>query len=83
MAYMTRIKGNYLLNKETKYVLVKKFGETVTQALTLYSHFPKTSITYFAEHADVFIKAISRAQQMENRWKIKSNKEAQNCSHTS
>lgn len=58
MAYMVGIKGNNFRKEEIKFVLVTKFGETLTKwVLTWYSHLSKYSISLFAELVDVFIKA--------------------------
>lgn len=63
MAYTAGIKGNDLTKEDIEYVLVKKFGETLTKGyLTCCSILPENSIGSFVELADTFIKAHSKAQ---------------------
>lgn len=68
MAYTTEIKGNDLIKEENRSVLIKKFGETLTErALTWYSHMPEHSISFFVELADASIKAHSKAQKVKKQ----------------
>ncbi|XP_070020016.1 uncharacterized protein [Nicotiana sylvestris] len=67
-AFTIGIKGNDLTKQEIESVLVKIFGETLTKgALTWFSLLSENSIDSFAELADSFIKAHSRAQKVEKR----------------
>nr|XP_009791402.1 PREDICTED: uncharacterized protein LOC104238670 [Nicotiana sylvestris] len=65
-AFTTGVKGNDLTKQEIESVLVKKFGEALTQGvLTWYSLLPENSIDSFSEIADSFIKAYLGAQKVE------------------
>lgn len=67
-AFTTSVKGNDLTKQEIESVLVKKFGETLTNgALTWYSLLPENSIDSFTKLADSFIKAHSGTQKVEKR----------------
>ncbi|XP_075101816.1 uncharacterized protein LOC142177244 [Nicotiana tabacum] len=62
------VKGNNLAPHEIEYVLLKKFGETLTRgSLTWYSLLPEHSIDSFKMLADSFIKAHAGARKVQVR----------------
>ncbi|XP_016476400.2 uncharacterized protein LOC107797992 [Nicotiana tabacum] len=62
------VKGNDLAPHEIESVLLKKFGETLTnRALTWYSLLPELSIDSFEMLADYFIKAHAGARKVHAR----------------
>ncbi|XP_070048176.1 uncharacterized protein [Nicotiana tomentosiformis] len=64
----TAVKGNDLAPHEIEFVLLKKFGETLTRgALTWYSPLPEHSIDSFEMLADSFIKAHAGARKVQAR----------------
>ncbi|XP_070034958.1 uncharacterized protein [Nicotiana tomentosiformis] len=66
--YTTAVKGNDLAPHEIEFVLLKKFGETLTRgALTWYSLLPKHSIDFFEMFANSFIKAHVAARKVQAR----------------
>ncbi|XP_070037435.1 uncharacterized protein [Nicotiana tomentosiformis] len=66
--YTTAVKGNDLAPHEIEYVLLKKFGETLTGgALTWYSLLLEHSIDTFEILADSFIEAHTGAKKVQAR----------------
>ncbi|XP_070041127.1 uncharacterized protein [Nicotiana tomentosiformis] len=66
--YTTAVKGNDLTPREIEYVLLKKFGETLTRgALTWYSLLPEHSIDSFEMLVDSFIKSHAGARKLQAR----------------
>ncbi|XP_070004406.1 uncharacterized protein [Nicotiana sylvestris] len=66
--YATVVKGNDLSKKQVSWVLLKKFGETLTGgALTWYSQLAARSIATFEEMADKFVTSHARAKKAEAR----------------
>ncbi|XP_070003461.1 uncharacterized protein [Nicotiana sylvestris] len=74
--YTCVIKGNDLEDDEIEYVLLKKFGETLSKGSVIWYHnLPPNSIDSFAMLADSFLKAhagaIKVATRKSNVFKIK------------
>nr|XP_016473659.1 PREDICTED: uncharacterized protein LOC107795512 [Nicotiana tabacum] len=66
--YVTAVKGNDISKQHVPSVLLKKFGETLTEgALTWYSQLPVRSISTFEEMADKFVTAHAGAKKAEAR----------------
>ncbi|XP_060194935.1 uncharacterized protein LOC132624125 [Lycium barbarum] len=67
-SYTCAIKGNDVDEDEIESVLLKKFGETLSEgALTWYDYLPEHSITSFEMLADAFIKAHAGAKKVQAR----------------
>ncbi|XP_019267731.1 PREDICTED: uncharacterized protein LOC109245017 [Nicotiana attenuata] len=66
--YVTAVKGNDLAKEQVSSILLKKFGETLTEgALTWYSQLPACSIETFEEMADKFVTTHAWAKKAEPR----------------
>jgi len=67
-SYTCAIKGNDLEDDEIEFVLLKKFGETLSKgAMIWYHNLPPNSIDSFAMLADSFVKAHAKAIKVETR----------------
>ncbi|XP_019250909.1 PREDICTED: uncharacterized protein LOC109229812 [Nicotiana attenuata] len=66
--YVTAMKGNDLAKAQVSFILLKKFGETLTGgALTRYSQLPAHYIKTFEEMADKFVMAHVGAKKAKAR----------------
>ena len=67
-SYTCAIKGNDLEDDEIESVLLKKFGETLSNgAMIWYHNLPPNSIDSFVMLADSFVKAYARAIKVATR----------------